>query len=141
MTVNADITLTAIHPNTAEGPARPTVFQKVQPSGASSSTTSASSSPSSTTSPACRQSRLAGWSGGSPPACACCDFWAGQGGRFTLAEAALIEVIPGCKRTDTVTSRENRPALTALDEEIAQMATDLAEGAADGRDDYEHETL
>jgi len=140
MTANADITLTTIHPNNAEGPAQPTVFQEVSALG-------------------CflfddvglllafvdDLARLPAVSAGRLERRLAARLHLlrlmGRTGRLTAVEAALLELIPGFTWTDTMTSSENLHAQTALDEEIAQMAADLTERAEDCTDDHEHATL
>ena len=140
MTANADNATISIHPDTADGHARPTVFKKNSALG-------------------CiflddvglilafvdDFARLPAVSAGRLE-------WRlaarlhllrrmGRTGDRTAVEAALIELIPGFTWTDTMTSSENLHAQTAVDEEIAQMAADLTERAEDCTDDHEHETL
>jgi len=140
MTANADITMTTIHPNTAEGQARPTVFQEDSALG-------------------CfllddvglilafvdDLARLPAVSAGRLEQRLAVRLHLlrvmGRTGRLTAVEAALIELIPGFTWIDTVTSSENLHAQTALYEEIAQVDADLAERAEDCTEDHEHATL
>lgn len=114
MTANADITTTTIHPNTAEGHARPTVFQKDSALGCFLLDDVGLI-------PAFVDdfARLPAVSVGRLERRLATRLHLlrlmGRTGRLTAVEAALIELIPGLTWTDTVTSNKDPHAQTAVD--------------------------